>query len=156
MSCLWLGHTCVPTTPLFSHSAKYPWIYSTHNEWRAPEKVEGISLIVGPGGLIFHSFANGLLQCVHCAAYVTIPLGVAADRRIGMPAGLDLASRSFLKQNSLNFFWCSPFIVCAVDSWILRRMWEQGCGWHTSVSQPQTWHGGSLNFIQFKKFLKTN
>ena len=52
MSCLWLEHTCVPTTPLFSHSAKYPWIYSTHNEWRAPEKVEGISLQKRPGGQI--------------------------------------------------------------------------------------------------------
>ena len=52
MSCMWLGHTCVPTTPLFSHSAKYPWIYSTHNEWRALEKVEGISLQKRPGGPI--------------------------------------------------------------------------------------------------------
>ena len=104
-----------------------------------------------PGGLILHRFANGLLRCVRCAARVTNPLGVAADYRIGMPVGLDLASRSFLKRNALNFFWCSPFVVCAVDSWVLRRMWEQGCGWHTSVSQPQTWHGEIL-FYSIQKF----
>ena len=40
MSCLWLGHTCVPTTPLFSHFTKYLGNNSTQNKWRAPEKAE--------------------------------------------------------------------------------------------------------------------
>ena len=52
MSCMWLGHTCVPTTPLFSHSTKYPGIYNTHNQRRAPEKVEGNSLQKRPEGQI--------------------------------------------------------------------------------------------------------
>ena len=52
MSCMWLGHTCVPTTPLFSHSMKYLGNYSTCNEWRAPEKVESNSLQERPGGQI--------------------------------------------------------------------------------------------------------
>ena len=52
MSCMWLGHTCVPTTPLFSHSAKYLGNYSTHNEWRAPEKAERNSPQEKPGGQI--------------------------------------------------------------------------------------------------------
>ena len=50
MSRMWLGQTCVPTTPLFSHSAKYPGNYSTHNEWRAPDKVESNSSQKRPGG----------------------------------------------------------------------------------------------------------
>ena len=92
-----------------------------------------------PGGLILHHFANGRLRCVHCAARVTNPLGIAADHRIGMPVGLDLASRSFLQWIALNFFWYSPLVMCVVIPWVLRKMWEQGCGWHTSVPQPHTW-----------------
>ena len=65
------------------------------------------------------------------------------------PSGL------FWSELPSTFFWCSPFIVYAANSWVLRRMWEQGCGWHTSVSQPQTWHRG--NFVLFNsKFSKQN
>ena len=42
MSCMWLMHTCVPTTPLFSHFAKYSRNNSTQNKWREPEKAERI------------------------------------------------------------------------------------------------------------------
>ena len=52
LSCMWLVHTCVATTPLFSHSTKYPGNYSTHNEWRAPEKVESNLPQEKPGGQI--------------------------------------------------------------------------------------------------------
>ena len=116
------------------------------------EKDLGVLLTVGPGGLILHHFANGLLRCVHCAARVTNPLGVAADHRIGMPVGLDLASRSFLQRIALNFFWCSPFVTCAVVPWVLCEIWELGCGWHTSVSQPHTWHGETY-FYSISKIL---
>ena len=37
---MWLVHTCVPTTPLFSHFTKYPGNNSTQNKWRAPEQAE--------------------------------------------------------------------------------------------------------------------
>ena len=111
------------------------------------EKDLGVLLAVGPGGLILHRFANSLLRCVRCATCITNLLGVAGDCRIGMPVGLDLASWLFLRQIALNFFWCSPFVMCAVVPWVLRRMWEQGCGWHTSVHQSHTWQeylrGGS-------------
>ena len=73
-----------------------------------------------PGGLVLHRFTNGLLRCVRSAACITNLLGVAVDCRIGMPVGLDLASRHFLWQIALNFFWCSPFIMCAVIPWVLR------------------------------------
>ena len=49
LSCIWLVHTCVPTTPLFSYSAKYSVIFSTHNQRRVPEKVESNSLQKRPG-----------------------------------------------------------------------------------------------------------
>ena len=52
MSCMWLMHTCVPTTPLFSHFAKYSRNNSTQNKWRAPEKAERISPQEMPGGKI--------------------------------------------------------------------------------------------------------
>ena len=111
------------------------------------EKDLGVSLTVGPCGLILHCFANGLLCCVRCAVQVTNPLGIAADHRIGMPTVLDLASRSFLQWIALNFFWYSPLVMCAANHWVLRRIWEQGCGWHTSVYRPHIWQeypkGGS-------------
>ena len=52
MSCLWFVHTCVLTTPLFSHLMKYPENNSTQNEGRAPEKAERSSPQEMPGGLI--------------------------------------------------------------------------------------------------------
>ena len=52
LSCMWLGHTCVPTTPLFSYSVKYSVICSIHNQRRAPEKVESDLLQKRPGGQI--------------------------------------------------------------------------------------------------------
>ena len=52
MSCMWLVHTCVPTTPLFSHFAKYSRNNSTQNKWRAPEKSERIPPQEMPGGQI--------------------------------------------------------------------------------------------------------
>ena len=106
-----------------------------------------------PGGLVLHRFTNGLLRCVRSAACITNLLGVAVDCRIGMPVGLDLASRHFLWQIALNFFWCSPFVICAVIPWVLSKMWEQGCGWHTSVSQPHTWHV-ETHFYSIQNFVK--
>ena len=52
LSYIWLVHTCVPTTHLFSYSAKYPVNYNTHDEWRAPEKVESNLPQEKPGGQI--------------------------------------------------------------------------------------------------------
>jgi len=52
MSCMWLVHTCVLTTPLFSHFTNYPGNNSTQNPWRAPEKVESSLPQEKPGGQI--------------------------------------------------------------------------------------------------------
>ena len=75
-----------------------------------------------PGGLIFRHFANGPLRCVRCAERVTNPLGVAADRRIGMLVGLDLAGQLFLWRTVLSLFWCSPFVLRDVVPWVLCEM----------------------------------
>lgn len=92
-----------------------------------------------PGGLIFHRFANGQLQCVRCAACVTIPLGVVADRRIGMPVGLDLASRSSIqlrKSWSWAFSCSGRYCILAtikISTRQLRLNWiwrgKQGTYW---------------------------